>query len=67
VGIDFDHLMAAADSALYLAKEEGRNRLRTFSLTMRMHQIVEDGSEMRLGTTEQRLSRVNIRSRIGGA
>jgi diguanylate cyclase (GGDEF)-like protein len=67
VGIDFDHLMAAADSALYLAKEEGRNRLRVFSLSMRMHQILEDGAETRLGLTEQRLSRVNIRSRIGGA
>lgn len=67
VGIDFDHLMAAADSALYLAKEEGRNRLRTFSLTMRMHQILEEGSETRLGLTEQRLSRMNVRSRIGGA
>ena len=67
VGIDFDHLMAAADSALYLAKEEGRNRLRVFSLSMRMHQILEDGSETRLGLTEQRLSRVNVRSRIGAA
>jgi diguanylate cyclase (GGDEF)-like protein len=65
VGIDFDHLMAAADAALYLAKEEGRNRLRVFSLSMRMHQILEDGSETRLGLTEQRLSRVNVRSRIG--
>ena len=65
-GIDFDHLMAAADGALYLAKEEGRNRLRMFSLSMRMHQIVEDGAEMRLGLTEQRLSRMNIRSRVGG-
>lgn len=67
VGIDFDHLMAAADSALYLAKEEGRNRLRVFSLSMRMHQILEDGSETRLGLTEQRLSRINVRSRIGTA
>ena len=66
-GIDFDHLMAAADGALYVAKEEGRNRLRLFSLSMRMHQIVEDGAEMRLGLTEQRLSRMNIRSRIGGS
>lgn len=65
VGIDFDHLMAAADGALYLAKEEGRNRLRMFSVTMRLHQIVEGGSEMRLGLTEQRLSRVNVRSRVG--
>lgn len=66
-GVDFDHLMAAADGALYMAKEEGRNRLRMFSLSMRMHQILEDGNEMRLGLTEQRLSRVNIRSRIGKA
>jgi diguanylate cyclase (GGDEF)-like protein len=66
-GIDFDHLMAAADGALYLAKEEGRNRLRMFSVTMRMHQIVEEGAEMRLGLTEQRLSRVNIRSKVGKA
>lgn len=65
-GVDFDHLMAAADGALYLAKEEGRNRLRMFSLSMRMHQILEDGSETRLGLSDQRLSRVNVRSRIGG-
>jgi diguanylate cyclase (GGDEF)-like protein len=67
VGVDFDHLMAAADGALYLAKEEGRNRLQVFSLSMRMHQILEDGLETRLGLTEQRLSRMNVRSRIGGA
>lgn len=66
VGVDFDHLMAAADGALYLAKDEGRNRLRIFSLSMRMHQILEEGSETRLGLTDQRLSRMNVRSRIGG-
>jgi diguanylate cyclase (GGDEF)-like protein len=65
VGVDFDHLMAAADGALYLAKDEGRNRLRVFSLSMRMHQIVEDGADMRLGLTDQRLSRMNIRSKVG--
>lgn len=66
VGVDFDHLMAAADGALYLAKEEGRNRLQIFSLSMRMRKIVEDGSETRLGLAEQRLSRMNVRSRVGG-
>lgn len=64
-GLDFDHLMAAADGALYLAKEEGRNRLRVFTLSMRMHQITEDSAEMRLGLAQQRLSRINVRSRIG--
>lgn len=67
VGIDFDHLMAAADGALYIAKDEGRNRLRTFNLSMRLHQVLEDGSEIRLGLAEQRLSRINVRSRIGAA
>ena len=65
-GLDFDHLMAAADGALYVAKEEGRNRLRVFTLSMRLHQITEDNAEMRLGLAQQRLSRMNVRSRIGG-
>jgi diguanylate cyclase (GGDEF)-like protein len=65
VGLDFDHLMAAADGALYLAKEEGRNRLRVFTLSMRMHQITEENTETRLGLAQQRLSRINVRSRIG--
>lgn len=64
-GLDFDHLMAAADGALYVAKEEGRNRLRVFTLSMRLHQITEDNSEMRLGLAQQRLSRINVRSRVG--
>ena len=66
-GLDFDHLMAAADGALYLAKDEGRNRLRMFNVAMRLHQISEDGANMRLGLAEQRLSRVNVRSRVGKA
>jgi diguanylate cyclase (GGDEF)-like protein len=66
VGVDFDHLMAAADGALYLAKEEGRNRLRSFLPTMRLHKIIEEGAETRLGMTEQRLSRMMVRSRVGG-
>lgn len=65
-GVDFDHLMAAADGALYVAKDEGRNRVLTFSLSMRMHTILEGGGETRLGLTEQRLSRMTVRSRIGG-
>jgi len=66
-GLDFDHLMAAADGALYVAKEDGRNRLRVFTLSMRLHQITEDNSEMRLGLAQQRLSRMNVRSRVGRA
>jgi diguanylate cyclase (GGDEF)-like protein len=66
-GLDFDHLMAAADGALYIAKQEGRNRLRVFTLSMRLHQITEDNAEMRLGLAQQRLSRVNVRSRPGRA
>lgn len=64
-GLDFDHLMAAADGALYVAKEEGRNRLRVFTVSMRLHQITEDNTEMRLGLAQQRLSRMNVRSRVG--
>jgi diguanylate cyclase (GGDEF)-like protein len=66
-GLDFDHLMAAADGALYVAKEEGRNRLRVFTLSMRMHRITEDNADMRLGLAQQRLSRMNVRSRVGRA
>jgi diguanylate cyclase (GGDEF)-like protein len=64
-GIDFDHLMAAADGALYIAKAEGRNRLRMFNPSMRLHQIQEDGVDMRVGLSAQRLSRGNIRSTVG--
>ena len=66
-GLDFDHLMAAADGALYLAKEEGRNQLRVFTVSMRLHQITEENTEMRLGLAQQRLSRINVRSRVGRA
>lgn len=66
-GLDFDHLMAAADGALYLAKEEGRNQLRVFTVSMRLHQITEENAEMRLGLAQQRLSRINVRSRVGRA
>jgi diguanylate cyclase (GGDEF)-like protein len=64
-GFDFDHLMAGADNALYLAKAGGRNSVSIFSLAMRLEKIMEGGEERRLGLAKKRVSRVSVRSRPG--
>lgn len=64
-GFDFDHLMAGADNALYLAKEQGRNCVCFFSLPMRLHRIVEGGHDTRVSLAKKRVSRVSVRSRPG--
>ena len=66
-GCDFDNLMAGADNALYLAKEQGRNRVCLFSSVMRLEKILEEGQESRLSLAENRISRIAVRSRPGRA
>jgi diguanylate cyclase (GGDEF)-like protein len=65
-GYDFDNLMAGADNALYLAKEQGRNRACLFSSAMRLERILQgDGRESRVSLAENRISRISVRSRPG--
>lgn len=61
VGLDFDHLTAAADAALYLAKDEGRNRIKVFKPSMRMHTVREGEHEPRVGVAATRTSRRTVR------
>jgi diguanylate cyclase (GGDEF)-like protein len=64
-GHDFDNLMAAADNALYVCKDEGRNRVSFFSSVMRLKKIVEGSEETRLSLSKNRISRIAVRSRAG--
>ena len=66
-GLDFDHLMAGADNALYLSKGQGRNRVTLFSLAMRLEAIIEGGRECRVSLSKKRVSRISVRSRPGRA
>lgn len=60
-GDNFDHLVAAADCALYIAKEEGRNQLVMFSPSQRLRRIVEKDGEKRIGLADERVSRKTLR------
>ena len=61
-GANFDNLVAAADCALYAAKEQGRNCVVMFRPSMRLLKVLEEDGAKRFGLTEQRVSRRVTRS-----
>ncbi len=42
VGRSFDHLFAAADCAMYRAKQDGRNRVLAYKPSMRIREVMDD-------------------------
>ncbi len=66
-GRSFDLLVAAADCALYLAKEYGRNQSLMFSPSQRMHKILEKDGEKRIGLADDRISRRTTRAERASA
>lgn len=56
-GANFDNLVAAADCALYAAKEQGRNCVVMFRPSMRLLKVLDEDGAKRFGLTEQRVSR----------
>ncbi|WP_137158182.1 GGDEF domain-containing protein [Rhizobium sp. FKL33] len=65
VGHLFDHLLAGADHALYVSKEQGRNRVSAFSPAMQLRAVLEeDGRETRVSLRKKRVSRVSVRTKM---
>lgn len=65
VGHLFDHLLAGADHALYVSKDEGRNTVTVFSQAMQLRSVLEeDGGVTRVSLRKKRVSRVSVRTKM---
>ena len=65
VGYLFDHLLAGADHALYVSKEQGRNAVSAFTPAMQLRAVLEDdGSQTRVSLRKKRVSRVSVRAKM---